>query len=151
MTDTSKKTAGAGMVLILLLAGCEIPHPIDPLVIPPASDIEYIEITRLKPNGEHQNEFKITDSQRIEAILAELRRNNQGYSTAMRGHTPQEHAISLVEYEVLDTIVWVGHGWLGGVDREHKDSDGGQTSHFRKLDAEQHRRLLLLIQQSPGG
>jgi hypothetical protein len=61
------------MIMVALLAGCrEAPHPMEPLVIPEPAKLEYINVERLKPNGEWQNELKIWDRRRIEAILAEL-------------------------------------------------------------------------------
>jgi hypothetical protein len=144
------KTGTLAALLLLGLGGCrKIPRPIDPLVILPAAQIEYINVTRLKPNGEQQHEFRIWDRRKVEEIVAELRLHNEGYWTEMRGLPPQEYAIALNSTEIMATMIWVGHGWLGGVDQEHKDPRGGLASHFRKLDPEQHRRLLLLVRDLP--
>ena len=142
------KVLSAVMFTSVLLAGCpEVPLPIDPLVIPPAADIEYINVSRRNPDGSERSEFKIWDRQKIEAIAAELRMNNTGYFTEMDKQVPQEYSVALNGREGMATMVWIAHDWLGGVDSEHEDSSGGLASHFRKLDAEQHRRLLLLLRQ----
>jgi hypothetical protein len=129
-----------------LLAGCrEAPHPMDPLVIPPAADLFELEVTRLNPDGSRQNDFKVQDRRKMEEILAELRTDNTGYVSAMEGHAPQEYWVSLASDERMETMIWIGPDWLGGVDDEHKDEKGALTSHYRKLSPEQHARLVALL------
>ena len=120
----------------------------DPLVIPPASEVEEISITRLKPDGQYQTSFKTFDRRRIEAILAELQSNNTGYWSAMTGLAPQEVSIAVDTKDAMATMVWVGPGWLGGVDNRHRRKDGLLTSHYRKLDSEQHTKLIALLRQA---
>lgn len=137
------------MILVALLAGCrrEAPRPMEPLAVPAAAEIAYINVERLKLNGERQNEFKISDRPRIEAILSELRLNNTSYSSEMDGRAPQELAIALIGYERMETMIWVGDGWLGGVDRKHQDPKGGLASHYRKLSRDQYLRLVALVME----
>ena len=116
-------------------------------MIPPAAEIEAMSVTRWKPNGKYHTEFKIYDRQRIEAVLAELRSNNAGYSSALEGQTPQEYSIGINTRETMVTMVWIGPDWLGGVDEQHTDERGTLASHYRKLDEEQHTRLLILLRQ----
>jgi hypothetical protein len=145
-----KTLKGVLVALILLLGGCrEIPHPLPPLVIPDVKDIWRISINRRTPSGEWQSEHEIVDPRKMEAILAELRVDNTGYSSEMYGRSPQEYSIGMSGHETMEAMIWVGHGWLGGVDRHHEDLDGGLSSHFRKLKPEQHIRLLLLMKQPP--
>ena len=140
--------SGATLALVVLLAGCgERPHPMDPLVIPPASEIEMIHVTRSQSNGDREGEWQVDNRQKIEAILAELRSGNAGYSSAMDGLTPQEYSIALAGKDRMETMVWVGPDWLGGVDARHKDEKGKLTSHYRKLDPQQHARLVALLKQ----
>lgn len=136
------------LIALLLIAGCrEISRPMEPLVIPPAAEVQEIAVTRWKPNRQWHTEYKIWNHQRIEAILAELRTHNTGYSSAKDRLTPQEYSIAINGKETMEAMVWVGSGWLGGVDSRHKDRDGGLVSRHRKLDPEQHKRLLLLLRQ----
>jgi hypothetical protein len=153
MSRSEITTAFSSAILLTLMAlpaGChELPHPMDPLVLPPAAEIEMIHVTRLQSNGDRDAEWQIDNRQKIEAILAELGSNNTGYSSAMDGLTPQEYAIALDGKDRMEAMVWVGPDWLGGVDARHKDEKGGLASHYRKLDAQQHARLVALLQQPP--
>jgi hypothetical protein len=134
--------------LIPLLAGChEAPHAVEPLVFPPLSEIEVISVMRLKPDGGTLTEFKIHDPLKVEEILAELRTNNAGYLSDMEGKAPQEYAVAMSTSERMAAMAWIGPDWFGGVDEDHKDEKGGLVSHFRKLDEEQHERLLILLRQ----
>ena len=119
----------------------------EPLVFPPLSEIEEITVKRLEPDGGTLTEFKIYDPQEVEKILAELQTNNTGYLSDMEGMAPQEYAVAVDTKEGMAAMTWIGPDWLGGVDEHHKDEKGGLVSHFRKLDEEQHERLLILLRQ----
>jgi hypothetical protein len=135
--------------LIPLLAGChhEAPHAMDPLVFPPVSEIEEITVIRLKPDGGDLTEFEIHDPQKIEEVLAELQSNNTGYLSDMEGRAPQEYAVAFDTRESMAAMAWIGPDWFGGVDEHQEEKDGGLASHYRKLDEEQHKRLLILLRQ----
>ena len=47
----------------------------------------------------------------------------------------------------MSAMAWIGPDWFGGVDEHHEEKDRGLASHFRKLDEEQHKRLLILLRQ----
>jgi hypothetical protein len=151
MSRSEITTTFSGAIMLALMAlpaGCrELPHPMDPLVLPPAAEIEMIHVTRLKSNGDQGGEWQVDNRQKIEAILAELGSNNTGYSSAMDGLTPQEYSIALDGKDRMEAMVWVGPDWLGGVDARHKDEKGGLISHYRKLDPQQHARLAALLKQ----
>jgi hypothetical protein len=141
-----KSTLRAVAVSLLLLAGCrEAPHPMDPLVLPPAADLFELQVTRLNPDGSRQSDFKVQDRRKMEEVLAELRTDNTGYVSAMEGRAPQEYSVALDSNERMEAMIWIGPGWLGGVDDKHKDEKGALTSHYRKLSPEQHARLVALL------
>jgi hypothetical protein len=143
------KTARGLAVLIPLLSGCsEAPHAMDPLVFPSASEVEEISVVRLKPDGQYHDSFKVFDRQKIEEILIQLKANNTGYLSAMKGLTPQEYSIAVDTKNVMATMVWLGPDWLGGVDDHHRNENHVLTSHFRKLDGEQHTKLITLLRQA---
>ncbi len=119
----------------------------EPLVFPPLSEIEEITVMRLNPDGGTLTEFKLHDPRKVEEILAELRTNNAGYLSEMEARVPQEYAVAMNTRERMAAMAWIGPDWFGGVDEHHKDEKGGLVSHFRKLDEEQHERLLILLKQ----
>ncbi|HEX4960735.1 MAG TPA: hypothetical protein VF173_07845 [Thermoanaerobaculia bacterium] len=141
-----KASTWMAVSLISLLAGCrEAPHAMEPLVLPPTAQVAEVSVTRWKPNGDSDGSFKIFDRKKVEEILTQLRANNTGYSSAMKGLPPQEYSIAVDTEDVMAAMVWVGPGWLGGVDDHHKDEKGRLLSHYRKLDPEQHSKLLSLL------
>jgi hypothetical protein len=121
------------IALMVLLTGCrEIPRPADPLVIPPAEEIEAISVTRSKSNGDWDAEWQIDNRQRIEEIVAQLRSNNTGYYSARDNRSPQEYAVALNGYERMKSEILVGADWLAGVDDSHKDKQGRLIYRYRK-------------------
>ncbi len=65
----------------------------------------------------------------------------------MEGRVPQEYAVAFDTRESMSAMAWIGPDWFGGVDEHHKDEKGTLSSHFRKLDEEQHKRMLILLRQ----
>ncbi len=144
-----KASAWGVVVLTSLLAGCrsEIPAPGDPLTLPPAAEVEQIEVTRWTPNGSYQSSFKIHDRRRIEAILAGLRSVNRNFYLTMDGWLVQEVSLALAGHGKLKAMIYIGPTWLGGVDEDHEDNYGTLEDRYREINSADHAKLLALVQE----
>lgn len=144
-----KASGRAVVALTFLLAGCrgEIPAPGDPLSLPPAAEVEQIEVTRWTPNGSYQSSFKIHDRRRIEAILAGLRSVNQHFYLTMEGWLVQEVSLALTGHGKLKAMIYIGPTWLGGVDEHHEANYGTLEDRYRELSQADHEKLLALIHE----
>ncbi len=120
----------------------------DPLVFPPASEVEKLSVARVLPDGQPLMDVKIYDRQRIEEILSQLQANNTGYSSVMKTKAPQEYWVAVNTKDLMATMVWIGPDWLGGVDSRHEAKNRSLASHYRKLDGEQHAKLIALLHQA---
>jgi hypothetical protein len=127
----------------LLFLGCDVPHPVGPIVIPPTAEIESVTVFPSLDKGSAPG-FHIDDRPAIEAIVALLRVDNTGYSSSVGKLPPEEYSVALDGGGKMRTMVWVYPGWLGGVDSEHSDKQG-LISRFRKLDPAQHAQLVALL------
>jgi hypothetical protein len=145
----------AAAILLALSAACT--RSAEPLTIPDPSKIELVEVIRLGKNGETLAEHKISERQRIEAIVAGLRPHNTGYREDTElgrllsgSESGQEYALLFRESinEAAPLIVWIGSDWLGGVD-ELKDEKGGRAARQRSLSRAEHDDLVALIAEAP--
>lgn len=144
---TSIAALAAMAALMSLLAGCCLkgPCPVPNLRLPPASEVEHIEVTRWEPNGNFDSNFKISGPQRIEEILAQLQSINSDFSNTMEGQSPQEYSMAFEGRQGLKALVWIGPDWLGGVDNRHRDRYGELEDRHRQLGQEDHRELVALL------
>jgi len=144
-----KAAAWVVVALASLLAGChsKIPASGDPLTLPPAEEVEQIEVTRWTPNESYQSSFKIHDRRRIEAILAALRSVNRDFYLSMDGWLTQEVSLALAGHGKLKAMIYIGPNWLGGVDEDHEANYGELEDRYRELGQADHAKLLALVQE----
>jgi hypothetical protein len=148
-----KAAAWGAVALAFLLLGChsEIPAPGDPLTLPPAAEVEQIEVTRWAPNGSYQSSFKIHDRRRIEEILAALQSINRNFYLSMDGmegrQLAQEYSLALAGHGKLKAMIYISPTWLGGVDKHHEANYGMLEDRYRELSQADHAKLLALVRE----
>ena len=142
-----KASAWVVVALASLLAGChsEVPAPGDPLTLPPAAEVEQIEVTRWTPNESYQSSFKIRDRRRIEAILAGLRSVNRNFYLSMDGWLTQEVSLTFSGQGKLKAMVEAGQVSWDVVDVEGDyAAQAGKDGLLEKLKS----KPILLVCQS---
>ena len=133
--------------VMALLAGCclKSPCPQLDLRLPPAAEVEHVEVMRWQPNGSLDTAFTISDGQRIEELLSQLQSVNSDFYRAPVGQKPQEYSLAFEGGKGLKAMVWIGPDWLGGVDSRHQDQHGVLTDRHRQLEPEDHQTLISLL------
>jgi hypothetical protein len=142
-----RTSMGTMAALACLLTGCCLkgPCPEPRLRLPQASQVEHIDVIRWQANGNFDSNFKITDRQKIEEILTELEAfNSDFYPPPDYGQTPSEVSIAFEDRKGLKAMVWIGPGWLGGVDHR-QDKYGEFADRYRSLAPNDHQALLALL------
>ncbi len=143
-------TVMAAMVMIAsmsLLAGCCLkgPCPVPDLRLPSASDIQHVEVIRWRPNGDFESSFRISDRRRIEEILAQLQSVNSDFANVMDRQAPQEVSLAFEGRKGLKALVWIGPGWLAGVDSRHRSMDGELWVRHRQIEPGDHEKIAALL------
>ncbi len=163
-----KTSAWKVVALMSLLVGCgtapEASQRAKPLEIPPASAVEGLHLTLfyltdeagIWPWNQSDHPWRYQDNaapdvngrQWIEKVLDELRRLSAGsYYTSLGETPPQEYSVGLHGYDELKGVIWVGAGWLGGVDTL-TDKKGTRVARYRRLSPEEYARLAAVLREA---
>jgi hypothetical protein len=123
--------------------------PMECLAIPEASQVARVKVALLRANGTTQSDYQIDTRPRVAELIAALKNHPGRDCRTAEKDRPQEMSVSFESddfqnHEAVPLILWIGPGWIGGVDGK-KDARGWRIGRWRPMDAAERASLLPLL------